>query len=424
MTADTSDELFGLRYRIQAVGDVERVAQVMAGEMSSGTFVAVPGETPELARRHRARVTGVRILERSHTPALRSRQLAPTSRVQTAEVEIEVPTVNVGRNLPALLTTIMGNITELGELAALRLLDVTIPDTYRRGFPAPKFGVQGTRQAAGVWDRPLFGTIVKPSVGLTPSETAKLVRELAMAGLDFIKDDELMADPPHSPLRERVSHVMRAVRDAADRTGRTLMYAFNISADADTMRAHHDYVVKAGGSCVMVSLNSVGLAATEILCREAAVPVHGHRNGWGMLTRHPALGMDFSAYQKIWRLTGIDHLHTGGLGSKFWESDESVTSAIRACLSPMGTGDAVLPVLSSGQWAGQLPETYRRIGSWDFLYLCGGGVLAHPDGPRAGVQSLAQAYQAAQSGIKLDLFAQDHEELRGAIDRFGPLPYE
>lgn len=423
MTADAPDGMIRLRYRIQAIGDPYHVANLVAGEMSSGTFVRVPGETAGLTRKHRAQVTDVQLLGRSSTAELASRQVAGESRIETAIVDIELPAANVGPNLPTLMTTILGNISELGKIAGLRLLDVSLPDSYRLTFPGPRYGVDGTRRLTGVLGRPLFGTIIKPSIGLSPAQTADLVRDLAIAGLDFIKDDELMADPQHSPLRERVSQVMHAVDEAADRTGRKIMYAFNISADADTMRAHHDYVVRAGGSCVMVSLNSVGLAATQALCRDAAVPVHGHRNGWGMLTRHDALGMSFSAYQKIWRLAGIDHLHTGGIGSKFWESDESVVASIRACLTPMADGDEILPVLSSGQWAGQLPETYRRVGSWDFLYLCGGGILAHPDGPSAGVRSLAQAYQAAEEGVSLGTFARDHSALRGAIDKFGPLVY-
>ena len=56
----------------------------------------------------------------------------------------------------------------------------------------------------GVQNRPLIGTIIKPSVGLSPADTARLVDQLARAGIDFIKDDELMADPPHSPFDRRV----------------------------------------------------------------------------------------------------------------------------------------------------------------------------------------------------------------------------
>ena len=48
------------------------------------------------------------------------------------------------------------------------------------------------------------------------------------------------------------------------------------------------------------------------------------RNGWGYLSRHPALGWSYVAWQKIWRLAGADHMHVNGLANKFSESDESV----------------------------------------------------------------------------------------------------
>ena len=38
-------------YLIESPIDPRRAAETMAGEQSSGTFVAVPGETPELRRR-------------------------------------------------------------------------------------------------------------------------------------------------------------------------------------------------------------------------------------------------------------------------------------------------------------------------------------------------------------------------------------
>ena len=83
---------------------------------------------------------------------------------------------------------------------------------------------------------------MKPSIGLTPAATADLVRTLGEAGIDFVKDDELMANPPHSPLAERVKAVMHVVNELADRTGRKVMFAFNISDQLDRMLEHHDTV--------------------------------------------------------------------------------------------------------------------------------------------------------------------------------------
>ncbi len=67
-----------------------------------------------------------------------------------------------------------------------------------------------------------------------------------------------MGDPPYAPLEQRVKAVMKVVNRHADRMGRKVMVAFNISDDADAMRRHHDLVVGEGGTCVMVSVNWVG----------------------------------------------------------------------------------------------------------------------------------------------------------------------
>ena len=54
-----------------------------------------------------------------------------------------------------------------------------------------------------------------------------------------------------------------------------------------------------------------------------------------MFGRSPAIGMSFIAYQKLWRLAGIDHIHVNGIDNKFCETDESVIASARECLTPM-----------------------------------------------------------------------------------------
>jgi ribulose-bisphosphate carboxylase large chain len=124
--------------------------------------------------------------------------------------------------------------------------------------------------------------------------------------------------------------VMRVINELADGTGRKVMFAFNITDDFEAMLRHYDTVVASGGNCVMVSIHSVGLAAVAELCRRCEVPIHGHRNGWGLYGRHPLLGVEYPAWQKLWRLAGVDHLHVNGLKNKFWEPDDSVVRSIKA----------------------------------------------------------------------------------------------
>jgi len=274
-----------------------------------------------------------------------------------------------------------------------------VPPSFAARFRGPAFGIAGSRRLTGVEGRPLIGTIIKPSIGLSPEQTAAMVKELVEAGIDFLKDDELMADPPHSPFAARVSAVMRVINAHADRTGKKAMYAFNLSGEIDAMERHYDQVVAAGGTSAMLSLNSVGLAGVKKICDRGQLAIHGHRNGWGMLNRHPLLGMEFPAYQKFWRLAGVDQLHVNGIANKFWEPDDSVVRSIASCLATEPLGRPVLPVVSSGQWGGQAPETWRRTRTVDLLYMAGGGIQAHPDGPAAGVASLQLWWQAATEGL-------------------------
>ena len=78
-----------------------------------------------------------------------------------------------------------------------------------------------------------------------------------------------------------------------------------------------------------------------------------------------------------------------------------------------------MPVISSGQWGGQAPETYRLTHTVDLMYLAGGGIMAHPGGPAAGLRALRQAWDAALLGVTVEAYASDHPELRESIAKFG-----
>ena len=180
----------------------------------------------------------------------------------------------------------------------MRLVDLELPQAFAERYPGPGFGIEGTRKLAQVYGRPLIGTIVKPSIGLSTQELCKLVRDLASAGLDFIKDDELNADPPYAPLAERVPAVMAEIQRVADQTGKKAMYAFNITGDVEHMLRGHDLVKKHGGTCVMVSVNNVGFAALAYLRRHCELPIHGHRANFGAMARHPLFGIGFTRLSK------------------------------------------------------------------------------------------------------------------------------
>ena len=433
-------------YFIETPLAVERAAAMLAGEQSSGTFVAVPGETEELKQRFAARVEKITPLETVATPSLPGAKSA-SGKFQRAEVVVSWSLENMGYNLPTLVSTIQGNLYEITAFTGLKLMDVELPPSFAKHFRGPKFGVAGCRKLTKVENRPLIGTIIKPSIGMSPKQTADLVKVLCEAGIDFVKDDELMANPPHSPFDERVDAIMRVISAHADRTGKKVMYAFNITDELDAMQRHYDKVINSGGTGVMISLNSVGLSGVKKICDNGELAIHGHRNGWGMLNRHPLLGIEFPAYQKLWRLAGVDQIHVNGIANKFWESDDSVVRSIEACAKPLFRTSAaadvsrrkhsasqrgltstatnadenfsVLPVVSSGQWGGQACETFRRTQTVNLLYMAGGGIMAHPDGPAAGVRSLQKWWAAAVEGLTLEQAAAKYPELKKSVEKFG-----
>ena len=403
------------RYWLETGDDPYRAAEVIAGEQSSGTFLKLASETPALKQRSGARLESLHVLETVAQPSLPGGMVS--AKYTRCVLELSWPLENTGPCLPSLLSTVAGNLFELAQVSGLKILDIRLPEAFASAYPGPAFGMEGTRRLSGVKSGPLIGTIIKPSVGLNASETAEQVQLLVDGGIDFIKDDELQADGGYCPFNERLEKVMRVVNQASQKMGRQVMVAFNITGELDQMRRRHDAVLVHQGTCVMACLNSIGLTGLTALRQHSALPIHAHRAGWGYLSRSPSLGWDFAAWQKIWRLAGVDHLHVNGLRNKFSEPDDVVVAAARSVVTPLFESSPmkVVPVFSSAQTGLQAHETYRSLGHSDLIVTAGGGIFGHPDGVASGVAAFRQAWQAAEAGVPLSIYAQQHTELQRAL---------
>ncbi|MEO2006234.1 MAG: ribulose 1,5-bisphosphate carboxylase, partial [Candidatus Poribacteria bacterium] len=92
-------------YLVETPIALEDAAEAIAGEQSTGTFVAVPGETADVRARFRARVERVTPTGETATPSLAGGRVSGDGIYRRGEVVVSFPFASMGANLPTLLAT-------------------------------------------------------------------------------------------------------------------------------------------------------------------------------------------------------------------------------------------------------------------------------------------------------------------------------
>ncbi len=412
------DECVTVKYYVESPLDVSKVAKAIAEVQSIGMGGMHEPDSERIVARHGARVLDVTPLRGRLECQLPVRTVIDRDSIEAAEITIAYPSVNFKSTIPNLLTAVAGELFEMNMITAAKVTDIVFPESFLRDFSGPRFGIGGCRELLGIFGRPIIGGIVKPCVGLTAERVAALAEEGFNGGLDFIKDDELLADAPYNSVRDRVAAVMASIRRVEERTGEKKMYAFNITDRLDRLRELHDIVVDGGGRCVMLNAATIGIEAMREFAEYCKVPIHCHRTFAAVWARSPLLGLSFPVLTKLFRICGADQIHCGAVQGKLYETDDEVLSNMRACTSSLASMRSSLPVSSGGQWAGTVPANAEKIGHNDFIHLAGAGTFLHPDGPAAGARSLRQAWDAVLQCIPLHEYAKDHRELSRALDFF------
>jgi len=321
-----------------------------------------------------------------------------------------------------LLADIAGNAYDLMYIDRLKLMDLTFPKWWEEAFPGPKYGVEGLRKLTRTegTKRPLVGTIIKPNVGLDARTIGKMVYEVGLGGLDFVKDDEALVNPKYCRLEDRVSAVVEAIDKVKEETGKEILYAFNITMDNHSkMLDAADLVLDNGGNHLMIVLPYVGYGGLRLLAEsDIKAPIHVHRCGHGAYTMVEDHGFSPVLVSKLARMCGADEIHCGSVEGKFHYDPIEVRRNVAVLRGPWGKFKATMPVSSAGNHPGNVPANVRLMGV-DILILAGGGVFGHPLGFTAGAKAMLQAAEAISKGISLEEYAKDHEELKAAVEKWG-----
>ncbi len=409
-----------VEYYIETIKNPEEMAEKMAGIQSIGILKNVSKSVKQRLQKHKALVKEVKITgykKNYELPTCVKNNL----KVNCAKVILSFPVFNFDGNIAQFLTTIAGEIFDLQEITALKVIDVKFTKDFLKFFKGPRFGLEGVKDIVKVKGRPLFGAIIKPCVGLTAREISKLAYDVALAGADFIKDDELLEDVGFNKIYKRVKAVSEGLKKVYEKTGKIVMYAFNITDYPDRVFMLHDIVKKYGGKAIMYNVLAGGFPLLKKLSEYTELPIHCHRDFSVAVFRSKYIGITSYLFTKLVRICGGDMIQCGGISSSIYEDDDEVLKSFSACTENLLHIKKALPVSSGGQWAGKLPVNLRKIKNNNFLYLCGSGVFDHPDGALSGMQSIISAYKAIKNGIKLENF--NCKALKKAIEYFGRVIY-
>ncbi|MFQ5887718.1 MAG: RuBisCO large subunit C-terminal-like domain-containing protein, partial [Candidatus Hydrothermarchaeales archaeon] len=365
---------------------------------STGTWTKVGYETTDIQRKYGAKIE----------------EIDRENRTVKLSFPLEDFSLDKG-GISNILSVVAGNLFGLKELENVRLLDVDFPKEFVRQFNGPSFGISGVRKLIGTKDRPHLGTIVKPKIGLSPDSFADVCYEAAMGGVDFIKDDETLANQVFCPIEERISKVVEKLDQVKEETGRTILYSPNVTSDDILETAQ--IAVDNGASALMIDVLTAGFPSLRTLNENFDLPIHVHRTMHAAITKNPKHGIAMLVFSRLVRLAGGDQLHVGCPFGKMEGSAKAIKENYDALRSGWFGLKTVFPVCSGGVHP-LLVEGNLEASGTDIVIQAGGGIHGHPLGTRKGATAMRQAIDAFMEGVSTEEYADDHEELRLAIEKW------
>ena len=393
-------EFVECKYYVESSISIERTAIAIAAEQSTGTWTDISTTEKEIDDKLAARV-----------------------------LEINDPIIKIGFpveifeivNIPQFLATVAGNLFGLGDIKNVRLIDIDLPKTFTKEFKGPRFGIDGIRKIVGTENskRPHVGTIIKPKVGLNPKETARVAYDAGIGGCDLIKDDETLTDQKFCPMLERLDNVMEQIDRIKDESGRTVLYAINITVGAEEILERADLVIQHGANMLMIDVLTSGFSALQILRNDESInlPIHAHRAMHGAITRNKKHGIAMLPLAILTRLCGGDQLHTGTAAGKM-DSDIQEVKEINNFLKSDWNGfKKTFPVASGGLHPGVVPYEIEAFGN-DIVLQAGGGIHGHPNGTVSGSIAMRQAVDAVMQKSSLIDYSKSHLELAKALEKW------
>lgn len=389
--------------------DFMRLAGEVAAEQTTGSWLPIPLETPEVMEKHGARVLNAfEVPDYTYEVPEGKRKLV---------MEIAFPMINFGPQIPMLLSTVIGNISMMGDM---KLIDLKFPEKFVKAFPGPQFGIEGMRKYLNAPQRPLLNNMIKPCTGLTPEQTGKLFYEVAVGGVDVVKDDELIANPSFSSVVDRVKECMKAEKRAYEETGEHTYYATNITDSPSKILDNARAAVEAGTNMLMINTLTAGWGSLQMIAEaKLGVPILSHPDYSGVLSWSERGGLSATlTLGKFIRMCGADISVYPTPYGKLPINLEQTVKVLFTLQEEFYGLKPIFPMPSGGLTQGMVKVVMDDMG-WDIILGAGAAIHAHPMGSTAGAKAFRHAIDGVMAGKTLRETAKESKELKIALDAWG-----
>lgn len=301
---------------------------------------------------------------------------------------ISFPTTLIGDedDIVQFMNILYGNISLYSDI---KVVDVS-NQIFDFLFAGPAHGIEGIRKMAGVFDRPLSCTALKP-VGLSSDEFASRAAAFAENGIDLIKDDHGLTNQQTARFEDRTRACVYAVQKAAEKTGKQTLYFPNITAAPQVALSRVEMALEMGAHGVLVCPQLTGLSLVSDIRKNFNCPIMAHPSFSGSYISHKRSGISMSLfYGKIWRALGADAVIFPNPGGRFEFTRAQCADLHNTLINTEFPFRTSFPVPAGGIQLDSV-QSFRELYGKETVFLIGGSLYEHP----GGIDKATQIFQKA-----------------------------
>lgn len=305
-------------------------------------------------------------------PEVAGRTVATVERISPIgrnrfEVLIRFPAATVSSEVPQVFSVVFGNIS---LKRGIRVERIWPGPSLARALGGPRYGVEGLRDLCKADHRPLVASALKP-LGRPVETLARFAYQMALGGLDIVKDDHGLSDQKLCPFEKRVQACAEAVALGAAKSRKPCLYFPNVTGPSDEILPRALFAKACGASGLLISPLVTGLDCLRLLRDRVGLPIMAHPALSGAFFAHPAHGIAPSALLgTLMRMSGADMVIFPSWVGRFPMRRQTCASIDRALKEDLQGLRRAFPVLAGGMSLDSVREM-RKVHGDDVVFLVG-----------------------------------------------------